>query len=60
MDNKSLTVKEAAEILNMPQQLLRLGLQQDKLPFGVAVKRRRWAYYINKQRLEKWMKGEII
>lgn len=53
----SLSVREAAERLDMPPQLLRVALQQGKLPFGVAVKRGRWSYYINRRRLEEWMGG---
>ena len=45
-----LTISEAAAILGVTPQFLRLGLQQDRFPFGTAVKFRRWAYYINSER----------
>lgn len=52
-------VSEAAKKLGMNTQTLRLALQQDKFPFGVAVKtsENRWTYYINEQRLENYLLG---
>jgi hypothetical protein len=48
-----MTVEEAAKILEasncrMTPQLIRLGLQQNRLPFGVAIKTspNRWTYKI--------------
>lgn len=55
MTRPSMTIKEAAERLDIPQQLLRLCLQEGRFPFGAAVKRRRWAYYINRGKLEGWI-----
>ena len=52
---KNVSIREAAAILNIPEQFLRLCLQEGKFPFGVAVKRRRWSYYINRARLEAWL-----
>ena len=53
-----LTVKETADRMGVPPQLLRMGLQQGKFPFGVAVKMKRWAYYINRAAFDRWIKGE--
>lgn len=52
-------VSEAAEKLGMNTQTLRLALQQQLFPFGVAVKtsENRYTYYINEQRLERYLKG---
>ena len=58
MTRPSMTIKEAAERLDIPQQLLRLCLQEGRFPFGAAVKRRRWSYYINRARLVTWLEGK--
>ena len=52
-------VSEAADKLGMNTQTLRLALQQRLFPFGVAVKtsENRYTYYINKQRLERYLEG---
>ena len=56
-----LLVSDAAKKLGMNTQTLRLALQQDKCPFGYAVKTspKRFTYYINPERLEKYIMGEI-
>ena len=52
-------VEEAAKKLGMSTQTLRLALQQGKFSFGVAVKTsdKRWTYYINPTRLQKYLEG---
>lgn len=51
-----ITVKEAAERLNVSQQFVRLGLQRDKLPFGVAVKMSsKYTYHISKKLLDEYV-----
>ncbi len=48
MKENRLTVKEASELMGVSEQFLRIGLQQDKFPFGYAVKNKgRWCYYIS-------------
>lgn len=43
-----ITVKEAAALLGVSEQFLRIGLQQGKFPFGTAVKMSsRWSYFIS-------------
>lgn len=42
-----LTIPEAAKIMDVDPQFLRIALQQGRFPFGTAVKMKRWAYYIN-------------
>lgn len=43
-----LTTKEAAELMNVSQQFIRIGLQRGILPFGYAVKSSsKWTYYIS-------------
>ena len=58
---RPITLPEAAEQMGVPQQLLRVGLQQEKFPFGAAVKmKKRYAYYINPAAFEKYMRGELV
>lgn len=54
-----LLVSEAAVQLGMNTQTLRLALQQQLFPFGVAVKtsENRFTYYINEKQLENYLKG---
>jgi hypothetical protein len=51
-------VNVAAEIMNINPQTLRIGLQRGKFPFGVAIKRKRWVYWINTEAFIKYMKGQ--
>ena len=53
-------VVEAAEMLGMNPQLLRLGLQQDRFPFGVAIQtsKRRWSYYVNRRKFFEYLNGQ--
>ncbi len=53
-------VSEAAKKLGMSTQTLRLALQQGLFPFGRAVRtsEKRYTYYINPTRLEKYIGGE--
>lgn len=53
-----ITVNEAAKLMDIPAQLLRMGLQQERFPFGTAVKMKRWAYYINRDALERYLGGK--
>lgn len=57
-NKSSISVPEAAAVLGVTPQFLRLGLQQEKFPFGVAVKMRRWAYYINPVEFWKYIGEE--
>lgn len=61
MTNQRITIKQAAELLGVSQQFLRIGLQQGKFPFGVAVKTSpsRYTYYINSTQFVKYLSGEI-
>lgn len=55
-------VSEAAKQLGMATQTLRLGLQQDKFPFGTAIRtsEKRFTYYVNEERLKNYMEGRDI
>ena len=52
-------VEQAAKELGMNTQTLRLALQQNLFPFGVAVKtsKNRYTYYVNETRLQQYLKG---
>lgn len=54
-----MTVDEAAKLLEMNTQTLRLALQQGLMPFGVAVKTspNRYTYKIFPKRLERYIEG---
>ena len=55
-----LTVKEAANKLDVGVQLLRLAIQQDKYDWGVAVKvgKNKYTYILNRERFNRWYMGE--
>lgn len=52
-------VKEAAEILGVSPQFIRVGLQQGVLPIGTAVKMSSvWTYHISPKLLDEYV-GEV-
>ena len=54
-------VADAAKIMGVTPMFLRMGLRQNKFPFGAAVKmHKRWAYYINARKFREYMQGEAI
>ena len=57
---KKIAVVEAAKIMDVDPQFLRIGLQQGRFPFGVAVKmEKRWAYYVNAKRFNAYLEGAL-
>jgi hypothetical protein len=59
MGGVKITVEQAARQMGVPIRFLHLGLQHNKFPFGTAIKgRKRWSYYINRARFDKWMAGD--
>lgn len=49
------TVKEAARILGVSEQFVRIGMQRGMLPIGGAVKMSsKWTYYISRNKLEEY------
>ena len=52
-------VEDAAKLLGMNTQTLRLALQQSLFDWGVAIKTspNRYTYYINEGRLRKYLGG---
>ena len=56
---KTLSTKQAAQILDKTEQFVRIGLQQGILPFGHAVMMgKEFSYVIYKKKLEEYI-GEI-
>lgn len=59
--NNRMTVKEAAKLMGVCPQFIRVGLQQDRLPFGTAVKMStRWTYYINRKEFFAYISNTIM
>lgn len=56
-----MTVIETAKILGVSPQFIRLGLQQQRLPIGVAVKTsdNRWTYDIREHLMRKYIGDEF-
>ena len=54
-------VSDAAKLLGMNTQTLRLALQQGLLPIGIATKtsENRYTYTIFEERLDKYLRGEL-
>ena len=52
-----ITVKDAARLMRVSPQFIRIGMQRGLLPIGTAVKMSSvWTYYISKAKLEDYMK----
>lgn len=52
-----MNVREAASKLGVSPQFVRIGLQQQRLPIGTAVKMSsRWTYHISEKKLEEYIK----
>lgn len=50
------SVKEAASLLGVSQQFVRIGMQRGQLPIGSAVKMSsKWAYHISPYLFEKYL-----
>jgi hypothetical protein len=59
MMSQSISVSEAAERMGKSEQFIRIGLQQQVLPIGVAVKMSsKWTYHISPKLLDEYVGGE--
>jgi len=47
-------IADAAKALGKSKQFIALGLQQNRLPFGWAVKLENWSYYISSKKFEEY------
>lgn len=53
-------VIEAAAIMHVSQQFVRVGLQQGQLPIGTAVKTSsQWTYFISEKLLEEFTGADV-
>lgn len=52
-------VSEAAKLMGVSEQFIRIGLQRQTLPIGHAVKMRQWCYYISRPMLEAYVGKKI-
>ena len=54
-------VSEAAAILGVSSQAIRIGIQTGKLPIGTCIKvKQRWNYVIPKERFEAYVSGKDL
>lgn len=50
------SVKEAAKILEVSEQFIRIGLQRELLPIGTAIKMSsKWTYHISPKLLKEYI-----
>lgn len=50
-----ITVKDAARLMGVSPQFVRIGLQRGLLPIGTAVKMSSvWTYYISEEKLKEY------
>jgi hypothetical protein len=56
MEKNNLTVEEAARLMGVSRQFVRVGLQRGLLPFGYAVQisTDRYTYFISKQKFAEY------
>ena len=60
MNKKNLTIKEVAKLLGKSEMFVRIGIQRNLLPFGVAIKlpgRERYSYHIPPNAVYAYMNG---
>lgn len=61
MKPERMSIAEAARMLGVPKQHLRIGLQRGRYKFGEAFKGtgEGYIYYISRSRLEAYLKGRL-
>lgn len=52
-----MTIQDAAKIMGMTEQFIRLGLRQQRLPIGIAVKttENRWTYDVQEHLIKQYL-----
>lgn len=60
MESARITVQEAAKLMGATEQFIRVSLQQGRVDWGYAVQttKRRYTYYIYREKLLKTLRGE--
>lgn len=58
-DGRGLPITEAAKAMGKSQQFIRVALQRQLVPFGIAIQNPggRWSYYINPTRFQRYIAG---
>lgn len=57
---RKITVRQAAMMMGKCEQFVRVGLQREILPFGVAIKMSSmWTYYINPKDFYEYLGKEL-
>lgn len=60
MQSDNMTVKEVAKIMDKSEMFVRIGLRENRFPFGSAVKgSSTWSYHISRRAFERYMNGDI-
>lgn len=60
-NEKRISVKDTSKILDVSEQFIRIGLQNQRLPFGTAVQTStEWTYHISKKQLEDYIGKEVV
>mgnify|MGYP004645947461 CR=1 FL=1 len=60
MNTGKITVVEAAKILHVSDQFVRIGMQRDVLPIGTALKMSsKWTYQISEKLLAQYSGADI-
>lgn len=55
-----MTVSQTAELMNVSEQFIRIGLQIGRLPFGFGVKMSNiWTYYISPEKFTEYTGIEV-
>lgn len=58
-DEKKVTIKKAAELMGTSEQFVRIGLRNNRFPFGTAVKlSTKWTYYISPKLFYQYINKE--
>ncbi len=58
---EKLTINDVANIIDKSPQYIRVGLQQQRLPFGTAVQMSsEWSYHVSKKLLEDYIGVEKV
>lgn len=63
MNNKNLTIKETAKLLGKSEMFVRIGIQKQLLPFGIAIKlpgRERYSYHIPPNAVYEYLKNSAL
>lgn len=56
-----ISVSEVAELMNVSEQFIRIGLQKGIFPFGYAVKMStQWTYYISPQKIHRTHRNHCV